>query len=332
MRVSEARVRKLLRELMSSGSLTWSKHGDVGTFSPIEPNDVVDPSAALTDPDNDSFRPTDRAELKAAIGSMINDLSNDKVPEAYKAARDALESFIDDEESNMNMNDKKVEEAIRRAVRKMLAEAGPYRDTGMSYSGPMIGSDVKPGFIECAACEGEGYTSSGKICDVCKGKGAVPERSRKNVMMTDVGGSSFKEIAQEMGYASESGAKQAVTKALEKAQFVGSIDPNELDIMVLTAMNDYIEMLQSSGELTAADVQLMKDHPNIVSGLEGFREFLDKQLKKARKTSVSEAAEKKSGPKCPECGKNMSDKDKKEYEAEGGKGYPRICTNCAEEP
>jgi hypothetical protein len=102
-------------------------------------------------------------------------------------------------------------------------------------------------------------------------------------MMTDVGGASFKDIAAEMGYASESGAKQAVEKALEKARFVATTDPTEIEIVTLTAMNDYIETLRKSGELSAADVQLMKDHPAIVAELDGFREFLDRALKKAQK-------------------------------------------------
>ena len=48
-------------------------------------------------------------------------------------------------------------------------------------------------------------------------------------------------------------------------------------------MKDYIEYLKKSGELTSADVQLMQDHPNIVSGLDGFREFLDKYIKREMK-------------------------------------------------
>jgi hypothetical protein len=281
--IDEKTLRACLKEAISVGGLGWQTTGDVGNVTPIEPNDVVDPSASITDPSNDSYRPSDRTELKVAVSGMIDDVSNDKIAAVYDAFRDSLEKLTDEKEEESMSNDKKVEEAIRKTIRKMLSEAGPYRDTGMSYSGPMIGSDVRSGFEECEACEGEGYTSGGKICDACKGKGALPSRSRKNKMMTDVGGASFKEIATEMGYASESGAKQAVEKALEKAKFTATMDPNELEILVLTAMNDYIETLRKSGELTAADVQLMKDHPNIVSGLDGFREFLDKVLKKSRK-------------------------------------------------
>jgi hypothetical protein len=140
----------------------------------------------------------------------------------------------------------------------MLREAGPYRDTGLSFSG-----------YEFAPDDEDEDEEDG--------------RSRKNVMMTDVGGASFKEIAKELGYAAESGAKQAVDKALKKARFAATMDPDELDILMLTTMNDYVEFLRKSGELTAADVQLMKDHPSIVSELDGFREFADKALRKAQR-------------------------------------------------
>jgi hypothetical protein len=111
----------------------------------------------------------------------------------------------------------------------------------------------------------------------------VAGRERKNVMQTDVGGASFKQIAQELGYASESGAKQAAEKAMAKVKFAAGMDPDQLQIVVLTAMSDYIDFLNKSGELTPADVQLMKDHPNIVSELDGFREFLDKYVKREMK-------------------------------------------------
>jgi hypothetical protein len=110
---------------------------------------------------------------------------------------------------------------------------------------------------------------------------------RKNVMMTDVGGSSFKEIAKELGFAAESGAKQAVEKALEKAKLVTKMDlfdPDTLEILVLQSMSDYIDVLSSTGELTPQEVKMLKDNPAIVRTLDGFREFLDKDLRKAKKT------------------------------------------------
>ena len=112
---------------------------------------------------------------------------------------------------------------------------------------------------------------------------------------------SFEEIATELGF-SVAGAKQAVDKALLKAQWVAKLvdydNPHmsdDLDIIVLSAMSDYIKKLSKAAvpsdklsdpdnddePLTSADIQLMKDHPDIVEDMPGFREFLHTQIKKA---------------------------------------------------
>lgn len=280
--VSKQAVRDLIRELLSSPGVGWESHGDLST-APVAVSAVVDPSAAETDPANPNFKPRNRMELKPAVATLIDDISDDKAPDFYDALRGTLDDMKDEDEE-MN-KDKKVEEAIRLAVRKMIAEAGPYRDTGMSYSGPMIGT-ASSGMEECEACEGSGTTSTGAPCEECGGEGEVKARKKRGYEMADTeeGMGTFDQIAKEMGYAGPPGARQAVQKALEKAKFVATMDPDELQIITLTAMNDYVDMLNKSGELTPADVQLMKDHPNIVSGLSGFREFLDKALKKSQKS------------------------------------------------
>ena len=316
--VTKQAVREYIHEVMSTPDVGWQTTGDLST-APAAVSAVVDPLAADTDPDNPNFKPQNRAELKTVLSSLIDDTSDDDAGRTYDAMRDAVKNLkaqdtkaLKDEDDDMkrkNDKDNGVEEVIRRTVRKMLSEAGPYRDTGLSYSGPMTGSDVRPGYDECEACDGEGYDSSGNSCAACKGKGALPSKGRKNKMMTDVGGASFKEIAKEMGYASESGAKQAIEKVLEKARFTGTMDEDELQILVLTAMSDYISMLNKSGELTPADVELMKAHPGIVSDLDGFREFLDKALKKAKKGAkledpLGEAKKvdnKNDMKQCPDC-------------------------------
>ena len=116
--------------------------------------------------------------------------------------------------------------------------------------------------------------------------------------MADVQGATFDEIAQELGF-SVAGAKQAVDKALTKAKFVASLsdtsaegeagEGDDLEIITLMAMNDYIKHLargvggpeEGEDALTPADIKLMKDHPDIVRELDGFREFLHKYIRKA---------------------------------------------------
>ena len=284
--VSEKALMRRIKEVMSSG-VGWQSTGDLST-SPVEVSSVVDPSAAKTDPGNDNFIPHNRLELKSSIANMIDDISDDDATEFYSIVKDALGSKKEKDEKEMqkNKSSKSVEESIRRSIRRMLNEAGPYRDTGLSYSGPMIGrASPREGFMSCEQCEGEGDMPDGSTCSVCKGTGQVKATGRKNVMMTDVSGASFKDIAQEMGYASESGAKKAVELALQKARQIVNMEASgDLDIIVLSAMNDYVEMLNRTGALTSADVKLMKDHPSIVSQLDGFREYLDGVLRKSRKS------------------------------------------------
>jgi hypothetical protein len=97
-----------------------------------------------------------------------------------------------------------------------------------------------------------------------------------------VGAASFEDIAKELGF-SVSGAKQAVDKTMLRFKFLYALPEDEREIMVLNAMNDYIDMMNKTGELTAADVQLLKDHPDIVRELDGFREYFHNNVRRAMK-------------------------------------------------
>jgi DnaJ-class molecular chaperone len=241
----------------------------------------VDPSASETDPSNQNFKPSNRAELKSAMSVMLSSISDDDAHNFYDSMKDYVSSKEKDEEKMKKKKDSKVEESVRMTIRKMLKEAGPYRDTGLSYSGPMTGSSKQKGFEDCEACEGQGDLPDGTECKVCKGEGVVKSKAKRGYVGADVeaGMMTFDDMARELGYSGAPGARQAVERALEKARFAVTTDPTELQIITLTAMNDYIDFLKKSGELTPADVQLMKDHPNIISGLDGFREFLDGEMK-----------------------------------------------------
>lgn len=286
MRPSEERkLRRHIREVMNSSGVGWQSTGDLST-APVSVSAVVDPSASKTDPGNQNFVPRNRMELKSTISSMIDDISDDDAVEFYSTLKDAIDSNAKEKEKDEKKmrNNKHIEERVRRSIRKMLRESEAYNPTGMSYSGPVVGRpSPRAGYVNCDTCEGEGDLPNGAICPECKGKGQLKDTGRKNTMMTDVSGATFDDIAKELGLAGPSGARKAVDLALEKAKFVATMDQDELDIIVLTAMNDYVEQLNRSGELTPADVKLLKDHPNIVSELDGFREFLDGVLRKVRK-------------------------------------------------
>lgn len=329
--VSEKAIRELIRETIMNPSTGWQSTSDLSS-APVAVSAVVDPSAAATDPGNENFKPSNRKELRTALSGMIDNLSDDCAEEVFDAMRDAIEKT--QEEDEKMKDNKQVEETIRAAIRKILKEADlpPVKKIPVGVHGGEYMRNLEKRKSKLRSVMDK-WRDDEDAAPMVRADAPAAGRERKNVMQTDVGGASFKQIAQELGYASESGAKQAAEKAMSKVKFATAMDPDQLQIVVLTAMSDYIDLLNSSGELSASDVQLLKDHPDMVSELDGFREYLDKYIKREMKSSVAEAVEKKpaTGPKCPDCGKNMSDSDKKEYEAEGGKGYPRICTRCAEE-
>ena len=278
--VSEKAVRALIRETMMNPSVGWQSTSDLSD-SPATVSAVVDPSAAVTDPGNLNFKPSNRKELRTALSDMINSVSDDCVEDVFDAMKDAIEKTEEDKDMK---DDKKVEETIRAAIRKMLKEAElpPVKKIPAGVHGGEYTRNLEKRKSKLRGVMSK-WRDDEDAAPMVRADAPAAGRERKNVMQTDVGGASFKDIAKEFGFAAESGAKAAVERAMQKAKFVADMDPDELQILTLTAMNDYIDVLKGTGELTPADVKLMKDHPEIVSSLDGFREFLDKALKKAQK-------------------------------------------------
>ena len=282
--VSKQAVREFIRETMMNPSVGWQSTSELSD-SPSTVSAVVDPAAALTDPENPNYKPSNRKELQIALSALTDKISDDMAGDTFDVVLDAINKNNDEDDMK---DDKKVEEAIRLAVRKMLREAElpPVKKIPMGVHGGewMKAHEKRRKDLEKTLTSMNVDTDAEEMT---RADAPVAGRERKNVMQTDVGGASFKQIAQELGFASESGAKQAVEKAMAKIQFVASMDPDHLQVVVLTAMSDYIDFLNKSGEITSADVQLMKDHPNVVAELDGFREFLDKYIKREMKSSAA---------------------------------------------
>ncbi len=101
-------------------------------------------------------------------------------------------------------------------------------------------------------------------------------RKRGYQSADDAGGTPFDEIAAEFGFAGPQGAKAAVEKALTKMRYLMKLPEEDRDFLVLSAMDDYINILSKTGELTPEDVTLLRAHPSIVQDLDGFKEHLHK--------------------------------------------------------
>lgn len=330
--VSETAVREFVNEALDGNHL-----GDLPAFDeqmPVNVNKVVDPSACVTDLTNPDFVPQTKPELEVSFRQLMKHVPADEIADVYKSIRLMVNDIQTEEESDqaMKMKDKEkstVEESIRKTVRALLSEISPKFD--MSYSGTDYGD------------------SDDEDDDLDDKK---PKRAYKTTAlgnMADVDGASFESIAKDLGF-SVAGAKQAVDKALEKARFIGLMDEDDKEIIVLTAMNDYIKMLSKGGTLTPADVKLMKDHPEIVRELDGFREFLHNHIRRARRgaklenplgeakkkklretfgSPLAQASAKRVPPskaaddtvKCPECGGdgeiNFDGSDDKDFGTNG---------------
>lgn len=300
--IKEEALRALVREALDGTRPAQTQ----GPDDAVKVNDVVDPQAAATDSSDRDFRPQNAIELKAAVEHIVDTVPDEKAAEVYgklkKIGDTSSDSYASSSSTQVNddgkakmtkSHDNKVEETIRRAIRLQLVEQ-------------INGSSVTE-----AEDDDEGENTSKKR------RGAY-----KDTALGHMGdeGTNFTKIAKDLGF-SVSGAKQAVDKAIRKTQFLQTkIDPDDLEVLILTAMNDYINYLagakQSStkqagvdpaewekeiakyrdemaelglepdgetGEISDEDIQLMKDHPDIVRTLPGFRDFLHNYIRRAAK-------------------------------------------------
>jgi hypothetical protein len=214
-------------------------------------------------------------ELRAALSGMVDRIADDDAGSFFDAVNKAIDASSDDEDEDMRNNDK-VEEKIRRKIRQYLGEAaGAYTDSGMSYSGPMTGARRAPeGNETCETCQGDGEDEMGNSCKACRGKGYVASSKRG---YEKEGEESLEKLAQKFGYSKPSGVRQFINRTMDgfKKKFeMNRDDPDALDILIFQGINDYIEYLKSSGELTPADVQLLKDHPSIVWSMPDAQEHV----------------------------------------------------------
>lgn len=358
--VTEKALREMVREAMWNKEFSgWSANHD----GPAAVSAEVDPSIAVTDPVNPNFTPQDKTEFGVAVNQLVKNLPDTEMPGLFDTVKTAIDQNAekkDEEEMTKQAaqgGTTQVEEAVRRQIRKVLADMNPRWGKNLSEAkpnpwdklpAPTNPNNVVPRRIPAGEHGGEWNRreektkaalkkSLGKVVDTIDApirpeelgieeppisgledipdptdppvSGAPPSGEapvnpedpsvgdgvpdapgkrkayKKTALggMSDVGGASFEKIAQELEF-SVAGAKQAVDKALEKARYLAvDMDDDDLEILVLTGMNDYIQYLTKSGELSAADVQLMKDHPDVVRELDGFREFLHNHIRRARK-------------------------------------------------
>lgn len=95
-----------------------------------------------------------------------------------------------------------------------------------------------------------------------------------------VDGDTFEKIGEKLGFTPEA-AKKAVATAMERFKVLHDMDPDDLEDMVLTGVDEYVDMLAKTGEMTDEEESFMRQHPEHVAASETFREFFSKFVKRA---------------------------------------------------
>jgi len=303
--IKESQLRSMVKVLLEDKSL-GPKLAKV--------NPVIDPSAALTDPQNTDFKPQSKPELMVALSTIISDLPNQNIPDVYDSLKDALASKEEEEgKEQMNRSNEKVEETIRRHIRKLLGESEDLLEyfekdpkTGKLVwkgdgPGPTLGKGVKKKDVpagKTSVSNDQVGPKSPAVKDLRKTLNNLDKRekkqqsvdapaagrTRKNVTAKD-DEAGFKEISSALNV-SVGKAHSAVRDSLAKARFIEMMDEDDFEILSLQSVKNYINLLRSTGELSPTDVQLMSDHPKIVAELDGFREFFDGVVKQLMKNAV----------------------------------------------
>ena len=247
--VTDTALREFLNEIMGNKDV----RSDYDVKMPVNVNDVVDPSAELTDPTNPDHKPHSPVELQNAVKTMSDDLTVDDIPVVYDTLKQALKNNIKKsrQQSMEKKHDKssKFEESLRRQIRRLVIET-------------MLHNEVEEP-VQADDDENE-----------------HEEPHRKNNVAVD-GGKTLHDIAHEMQI-SVAGAKRLEREGQLKSQWVAKQDPELFEEFLLDQAHEYIEdKLVKSGELSKEDVDFLYKHPEVVAELPNFREsFLHRTIHK----------------------------------------------------
>lgn len=216
-------------------------------------------------------KPRNKQDVKNAVSSTLDneELDSKDALRIYNAVQLAL---ADDNSSGTEMTkstksnlsggkstqteaQKKLETLVRESVKRQLKKL---KEAGLSFSGWDTGSEEDTDEF-----------------------GSPIRAKRKHIVGNeDEGTFDLETIGKEFGW-KPSMAKKAVQQALAKLRFlVGEMSEEERDSLVARAIADYVKYLNSSGEVTPEELQLLKDHPDLVSELDGFREFASDYIKR----------------------------------------------------
>lgn len=285
--VNESVLRRLVNELFDGTAEDYALELTPEPAGGAKVNAVVDPSAAETDPMNPDYRPQNATELGVAMRTLTHDLPDEQASRVY----DLVKQNLDDKKA-----DEKVPEATEEETPDMKStDAITGTKTGTRSGNKQAEGVVRAMIRHVLSEEWEGYDA------VVNGEDDDDKPLKAPI---DKGEDKLAALASELGMA-VSGAKQFVHKAEMRFKFLRQELPkghpsspgprlgkdkngkdyenfNDMEVLILKAWADYIDLLKTTDDdITAADVQLMLDHPEVALELDGFRIFLQEYIEEA---------------------------------------------------
>lgn len=241
--------------------------------------------------DDEEYEPENVIELSHAVAVLAKKVPPERIIEFFKNVRRLTDRTIEAQEKkekgpevgpkdNKEIDVDKIQEMnVRRAVRKILAEAG---------------------------FDGEGGY---------EGSRGTKKKGARELSLDDV--------AREAGLQGASGARQLINKAAQKIKFLLDMPEDERNEIIIRAAGEYIDYLvdldkkarrdpATAGEegLSEEDAEFMRDHPEYIQELDGFREFLRKYwLRAMRDAGADEEAPDVASIKLPTTGVEDDDED-----------------------
>ncbi len=241
-------IREIVQEALGSYRPMVVNEKPVDNF-PVRVNALMDSedSSSPLDPnvDDPDFMPMNPNELAAACSKMARRVNPEDVMGFYNKFKKLISSTEEATNDSMPVGnvesvDPVVEESLRTAIKKMLIEAPEWQ----------LDDDEED-----------------------------EEAQSEKMFAQSFGGKTYQEIGKELGISPQR-AEQIASTAMDKMK--GKYRPgstgespevNPEMSKLFTAVDDYVEFLRSSGELSDEEVKILKDNPDMIWDLEGFDQF-----------------------------------------------------------
>jgi len=240
--------------------------------TPVDPSPQVAVQLSVAEPpvDDPDFMPGSVEELALAANTLSKEVPSDEIEWYYKqlhklvnqandrdlAGPDAEE--VEEVDEEVTVQEEAARRVIRNALREVLAPEEPDHDLSPEEEAEL--DRYRSGGADDYSSAGIDYF--GDIEPEPEPEAAEPD------------GISLEDLAQEFGYSGPSGIRQEINRITNKMEyFVQKISQEDLDAIMSFAATEYIEVLEDTGALDAADLSDLRAAPGAVQGLDSFRFF-----------------------------------------------------------